>query len=370
MRDEKAPIESPQNNDEEIDLLELASKLWKSRRTIFIFAIAGAVIGLIVAFSIPKEYTTTIKLASEGNGNSSGKGLGALAAIAGIGGGQNNGGDAVMPALYPEVVSSVPFVVGLFDVPVKELESDTTCTVREYMGTRISSPWWSTVISLPRKAVSAIASIFRDSATENAGETKTDPFSLTIEEAGIKGAISSRIICTYDQQTGVNTISVTTQDPLVSAMMADTVAAHLQAFITDYRTSKARKDLEYVGQLNDEARTNYYTAQQKLADYLDRNQGITLHSAQVTRDRLTNEAQLAFSLFNQTSQQLQVAKAKVQETTPVYATVEPATVPLRPSKPSKPLIIIGFILVAVIAASVKILSAGYLDSIKSQLSDK
>ena len=82
MSDGKDIIVRPENGDEEeIDLLELAAKLWKSRRTIFIYAGVAAIIGLVVAFSIPKEYTTTIKLAPELSGSSSPskKGLGSLA---------------------------------------------------------------------------------------------------------------------------------------------------------------------------------------------------------------------------------------------------------------------------------------------------
>ena len=191
---------------------------------------------------------------------------------------------------------------------------------------------------------------------------------LSKKETLVKEALSARIAGSYDDKTGINTISVTMQDPQVSAMLADTVAHHLQQFVTDYRTSKARKDLEYAEQLNNEARESYYAAQQRLADYLDRNQGISLHSAQVTRDRLSNEAQLAFSLFNQTSQQVQLAKAKVQENTPVYAIVEPATVPLRASKPSKAMILIGFTIVAAIAASAKILLSDTFKALKTKVS--
>ena len=50
-----------------------------------------------------------------------------------------------------------------------------------------------------------------------------------------------------------------------------------------------------------------------------------------------------------------MAKAKVQQTTPVYTVVQPATVPLRPSKPSKVLILVGFVFLAVVAASAWIL---------------
>ena len=55
---------------------------------------------------------------------------------------------------------------------------------------------------------------------------------------------------------------------------------------------------------------------------------------------------LAFNLYNQMAQQFQLAKAKVQELTPVYAVVQTATVPLASSKPSKTFILIGCVFLA------------------------
>lgn len=51
-------------------------------------------------------------------------------------------------------------------------------------------------------------------------------------------------------------ISVEAQDPLICATLTDTVQNRLQQFITDYRTSKARKDLEYYQELCSEAKAN------------------------------------------------------------------------------------------------------------------
>ena len=64
---------------------------------------------------------------------------------------------------------------------------------------------------------------------------------------------------------------------------------------------------------------------------------------------------LAYSLYNQTAQQLQLARAKVQESTPVYAVVQPATVPLMPSKPSKMMILVGCVFLAGAAAAAWVL---------------
>ncbi|MDE5997864.1 MAG: chain-length determining protein [Muribaculaceae bacterium] len=338
--------------EQEIDLLELAMKLWKQKKKIAIWCLIGAVIGLVVAFSIPREYTTDVKLAPElGNGQKVSGSLGAMAAMVGIGNAAQGGSDAVNPTLYPDVVSSVPFLVGLFNVPVEEIKGEKAIPLKEYMEDDLRSPWWSVIMGLPFKLIGMLTS----NDEEDDLNKPTDTFHLTKSEDLIVKALQTRINASVDTKTSVITISVMMQDPLISATLADTVVNRLQEYITDYRTNKARQDLKYAELLNDEAKENYYKAQQKYADYLDRNNGLILHSAQTTRERLQNEATLAFNLYNQTAQQLQMAKAKVQENTPVYATVTPATVPIKPTSPRKPLILVGFVFLAFVACSAWIL---------------
>ncbi len=345
MQDEK-DMKAKEGEEAEIDLLELALNLWKRRRTLIKWTAIGIVVGLIVAFSIPREYDASVKLAPEAGNNKSSGSISALASMAGLGGGGSSGSDAVYPQLYPDVVSSVPFLTGLFDVQVQTQEDGERITVEEYMTEDIASPWWSSIIGLPWK----ILGLFKSKEPEDEDHVLNN-FQLTPEEAALVSALSHRINASVDGKTSVVTISVQMQDALVAAILADTVVSRLQQYVTDYRTNKARQDLEYAEKLNNEAQQEYYRAQQALADYSDRNQGIATQTARITRDRLENEASLAFSLYNQTAQQVQHAKAKVQENTPVYAVVVPATVPIRPSSPRKPLILVGFAFLAFVACS-------------------
>lgn len=347
---------APHENDEEqeIDLLELAMKLWNQKKKICLWCLIGAIVGLVVAFSIPREYTTDVKLAPElGNNQKISGSLGAMAAMVGIGGGAQGGSDAVNPILYPDVVNSVPFLVGLFNVPVETVEGGKTIPLREYVKEDLRAPWWSAIMGFPFKLLGMIRG--GDDDDDSDPNKKPDTFKLTNQEADIVKALQSRISASVDTKTSVITITVMMQDPLISATLADTVVNRLQEYITDYRTNKARKDLEYAELLNKEAQENYYKAQQTYADYLDRNNGLIIHSAMTTRERLQNEATLAFNLYNQTAQQVQMAKAKVQENTPVYATVTPATVPIKPSAPRKPLILVGFVFLAFVASAAWIL---------------
>lgn len=337
--------------EQEIDLLELARKLWDARRLIVKWCIVGAVVGLVVAFSIPKEYTTTVKLSPElqSSKSSLGGGLSSLASVAGINLNSMNTVDAVYPELYPDVVSSIPFATELFDVPVTDLEGELQTTVYDYLSEHTRSPWWSVVMGLPGKVIGWTLSLFKEE--EESGEGQTDPFQLTKDEMVVVKTLNERIGCSVDDKSSVVTLSVTMQDPLIAATLTDTVMTNLQRYITEYRTNKSRNDLAYTQMLFDEARENYYSAQQSYARYMDQNQNVVLRSVRTEQERLQNEMNLAYNVYSQMAQQLQMAKAKVQENTPVYAVIQPATVPLKASKPSKMIILVGFVFLAAAASA-------------------
>lgn len=347
----KQDITSSQSpiGEQEIDLIELAQKVWKSRRLIFKSCGYAFIIGLIVAFSIPKEYTTSVTLAPESSSKSGSGNMGALAAMAGINLSSSSGEDALSPELYPDIVSSTPFLLELFNIKVKNQKGDLNTTLYNYLDKHQHAPWWGVVMSAPFKALGWAVSLFKDKPAENT-TGKLDPFKLTQDESIIADGLSKRIAVAIDKKTGITTLSVTMQDPLISASLTDTVMFRLQKYITDYRTNKARHDLAFAEKLFREAKTNYTEAQKKYATFVDANQNIILFSYRAEQERLQNEMNLAYNVYNQVAQQVQMAKAKVQEITPVYTVVQPATVPLKPVKPNKVMILVGFIFLAVVGS--------------------
>lgn len=337
------------DNEKEIDFIALGKRLWKRRKMFLKWCLVGAVIGIIVAYSIPKEYTTNVRLAPEDSDSQGGTAdLGALAAMAGFNLGTTTS-DAVYPTLYPEIVASVPFSLSLLDVPLTDEDGERSFTLKEYLLQDTRAPWWSVITQAPIKLKGKFMSLFKTKKKEEGPDHKPDPFRLTEKEDLLIKAVKGAVKVSVDKKTYVVDVDVTLQDPVASAMLADTVVNRLREYVTQYRTNKARQDLAYVEKINQEAKEAYYTAQQKYADYLDTHQGMVMHSAQTMRDRLENEATLAFNLFNQTSQQLQMAKAKVQEQTPVYAVIQPASVPILPSAPRKVLILVVFIFLSFLA---------------------
>ena len=362
----QSPVSSPE--EQEIDLLELAGKVWAERCLVLKWCGVAVVVALIVGFSIPKEYTTTVMLAPEVEGGS--RSLGGLSALAGMAGINVDAGetsDALYPELYPDIVSSVGFTTELFPVSVEDEEGELKTTLYNYLKEEQRSPWWSAILSFPFKCIGWITSLFRDEEEENVGQG-IDPFRLTKDETSVVKMLNERISVSVDKKTSVITLSVTMQDPLISATMTDTVMQKLQNYITEYRTNKARHDLDFTQKLYDEAQKKYYVAQQAYADYVDMNQNISLRSVQTRQERLQNEMNLAYNLYNQTAQQLQLAKAKVQENTPVYTIVQAATVPLKASKPSKLMILVGFVFLAgVISVGWILFGKGLWSSLKQSI---
>lgn len=343
-----------QEEDElEIDLMEYARKLWAARKLLLKVAGIAAVVGVVIALSIPKKYTAEVTLSPE-SGKSGGGSLSGMAAMLGIGS-VNMGGDAnaLNISMTSDIVATTPFILELFDTQVKTLDGEVDTTFVAYLETE-SAPWWSAVMSLPGKAIGGVISLF--SSKEEEEEIKAiDPFQLTKKQMSQVNAIKSIIMATSDKKTGITKVSVTLQDPLVAATMVDTVLTKLQKYITKYKTSKAQEDCNYWEQLYKQRQKEYYEAQEKYARYSDTNKGVILQSVRIEQERLQNEQTLAFQVFSQVATQLQMSKAKLQEEKPAFAILEPASVPLLPSGTSRKMILIGIVFLAVAGAAAWIL---------------
>ena len=334
-------------NMEEIDLLKLAKSVWRKRAFILKAAAVGAVVGVVVAFSIPREYTTTVKMAPEGVKTSAAGGMADLAAMAGINlGGQNQSGDGINLMLYPDIVSSTPFIVEMSQIPVRGKEMPSPVSLYDYVDQELSAPWWSHVVGAPMRLIGWIFSSEDGDAAE-----ALNPYALSREQSLVLNALQHRIAISVDKKTGVITATATMQDPLVAAQAADSMVGKLEAYMSEYRTEKAKRDLAFTQNLFDEARQQYYEAQQRYARAVDANRNFARQSAQVELDRLQNEQQLAFGVYSQLAQQLENAKIKVQEQMPCVTIIEPASVPVNRSNMGKPVILFIFVFLGLMAGT-------------------
>jgi len=340
---------NPHNDEMEIDLLEIVRKIIGIRKTLYKAAIVGAFIGLVIGFSIPKKYTVTVTLSPEMGSSKGNSGLAGLAASF-LGSGASmgaDGSDALNAALSSDIVSSTPFLLDLLNMQVPSLQKGgKEMNLSAYLDSQ-SSPWWSYILGMPGMVIGGIKDLL--SSDEEEEQSMNGMLVLTEEESEKILSLKKNISVVMDKKTAVTNVSVTLQNPKVTAVVADSVVRKLQECIIGYRTSKAKEDCVYLEKLYQDRQQEYYAAQKKYADYVDTHDNLILQSVRAEQERLQNDMSLAYQVYSQVATQLQMARAKVQEEKPVFAVVEPAVVPLQPSGMGKKMYILAFMFLAVFA---------------------
>ncbi|MGN0201737.1 MAG: Wzz/FepE/Etk N-terminal domain-containing protein [Candidatus Cryptobacteroides sp.] len=333
------------SGDESVNGIDLA-KFWvktkASWKLILCCVGVSAVLGLIVGFSIPKKYKVVTKLAPELS-NSAVNRLSSLANLAGMNANVLGSSDAVYPMIYPEIIYSANFMVDLFDMPVT-LAGEEPMTLYEYVRDHSRRPWWSALFQLPGKLFALLKK--EEDADPDA---PVDPYRLTFEQAAVAKTLVSNIRATVEKKTMLITIETTMQDPVVAADLARYANEKLKKYVTDYRTDKVRETVEYLEGVLVQTRDDYYDAQKIYASYVDSHRNLVLQSVKVEAERLQNDMNMKYTLYKSVAQQLQEANLKVQQETPVFTEIVPASVPLRPCAPSKKKILAAFLFLGLVA---------------------
>ena len=337
---------------EEIRILDLLRELLGAWKTILKWAAVFAVVGIVITVSLPNEYTVTTKMVPETAPRNTN--VNTLANIAGISLAPTTT-DAFSPSIFPEIVKSNPFVTDLFPVEVsyKLKKESVNSDYYTYMRDFYREPWWKAVIKAPAKFFRWIKSLFTGKSQPVVGYENLNLSRLTSEQSRVASRIRQNI--QLDYKSSVLTLKLTAQDPSVAARISAEVVARLQEYVTNYRTEKSRKTLEYHQKLYEEYKDRYYDSQQRYARYVDSHQNIILQSVRIEQERLQNEMNLNYQLFNSCAQQLQAAQAKVQEETPVLTVINPPATPLSPSAPKRGLLIVAFIFLGVVFSALWIL---------------
>ncbi|MEY8705783.1 Wzz/FepE/Etk N-terminal domain-containing protein [Bacteroides faecichinchillae] len=332
----------------EIDLLDILRRIIAIRKTLYKAIIIGLIIGVIVSLSIPKQYTVNVTLSPEMGTNKAGNGIAGLAATF-LGGttAMGEGTDALNASLSSDIVSSTPFLLELLNMKVT-VDEDSQKTLSTYLEDE-SSPWWSYVIGFPGMAINGVKSLFADKEFSNeANWQHSGVINLTKKEKEKVAFLRKNITAVIDKKTAITNVTVILQNPKVAAVVADSVVHRLQEYIINYRTSKAKEDCTYLEKLFEERKQEYYEIQKRYAEYVDTHDNLILQSVRAEQERLQNDMNLAYQVYSQVANQLQVARAKVQEEKPVFAVVEPAVIPLKASGISSKVYIALFIFMAVV----------------------
>ncbi|WP_340103295.1 Wzz/FepE/Etk N-terminal domain-containing protein [Rhodohalobacter sp. 8-1] len=355
---------SGDNGENEIDLVELAKHIWENRSTIYKFLAVGIVFGLAVALLSPKEYQSGATLMPEMPSESGASSLlQQYGGLLGMSGSADLGSEGMIPPqLYPQIVQSLPFQLELLNQEVRFNEFDTTATVYTFFDEINTPSIFSYItgytIGLPGK----IIGLFREETPEMGlprGFEADSIISVTKDQMEIIDNMRGRVNVSLNEQTGVINLTVEMPDPNAAAQVAKTSIELIKEYVTQYRTRKAQEDLQFSQEQLESAEERFREAQDRLAEFRDANINLSTARAQTQQQRLQSEYDLTFNVYNSMAQQVEQAKLKVQEQTPVVSILQPVQVPVDDTTSGLRVLIL-FVVLAGVCSIVLILFKYYI----------
>jgi uncharacterized protein involved in exopolysaccharide biosynthesis len=325
------------NNEDEIDLIELAKTIWDNRKTIYKFVGVGFLLGILFALLSTKEYVSSATLmpeyAKEGNLGGASSLIQQFGGAFGISGGSySSNSNAIRVDLYPRIVSSLTFQDKLAREEFYFAKYDTTTSIYDYY--------------LELEGVGVLSFIFDQEISRTEGYINSGIIRLSKSEMAVIEELRSRVSANLDDESGIVSVSAKMEDPELAANITKYAIEELTEYLTNYRIEKVLNDLEFVQEQLEGAKRRFEEAQLILADFDDGNQGNLTARAQTERQRLRSEYDIAVNVYNSLTQQFEEAKLKVQEETPVFKVLQPVQVPVEPTGPGKLIYIFAFILLS------------------------
>lgn len=348
-------LAAPEKNKEVIDLRTLCRTImrhWRRYLIVMPIIVGLSVLGIL---QVPRYYECKVELSPELSSTPDG-GLRNLMSNVGLGGLAGAETEAIYPFLYPDLINSTEFCQSMFDVPIETHDGRVKTDYKTYLlRHQQHAPWDEWVSVMKKRFMSGQQPKAPVASTD--GNSSDHIIRLSKVDHDIVTAISSNINCTVDKKTEVIFIRVTDQDPLVCAAVADTVMTRLQDFIMEYRTKKARIDLEYSEKIYEAAKKEYDEAHERHFEYTDSHRDVVSPAAEAIAQKLEGDMNLKLSTLTEVTRQLQLAKAKVQENTPAFTVVQGPAMPLLPAGPKRVLFVLGMTILAFVLTTLSLFAS-------------
>ena len=359
------------DRSDEIILKEIIPKVWHSRKFILLCLGLFLLLGVIIAFTSPVSYTASCTLVPQ-TGDKGGSNLGGLASIMGVNLGSPMTGETLSPAVYPQIIKSVPFCKEIMQTPIvvnsskgKTITLYEYYTEKKYQPVNVMHNLKKYTIGLPGLLISIMKpntalSVNNDTIT---GRVIT----LTKEERIVIANIQKNIHFESNPKDGYIALGYSFSEPQPTAVIAQNIYATLEKYVTNYKTQKQLDNLAFVEESYEKARKDFMQKQANLAAFQDANRDLASAMARTTERRLNTEYDVAYTVYNELAKQQEQAKISVNESTPILTVIDPVVVPYQKSAPRRSIILFAFLFLGLVVSLGWIFTKSFIQDIISEV---
>ena len=365
-------VKPVEQEEEGIDIMAIIRSLWDGRKTIFICLGIFIALGLVAALTMKRVYTVKTVMVPQLNSKQNSS-LGTLAALAGIDMGMQTSASDLSPLVYPEIVNSVPYRLELIHTPLHYKKCDHPISMFDYAVSGIERPGLffyikKYTIGLPGVIIGAIQGpqkeIVYGYATGSADTVAIKPIVVTAAEQKMLDAVSRIVSLDVNKKEGYLTLTVKGLEPVQTAELAIKAQQLLQEMLTRFRVEKSESELTYIQARYDEIKAENDRYQEQLAVINDRTQGFTTTRDRIERDRIQAKYNVSNAIYNEMAKQLEQAKMQVKRDTPVYAVIQPVSIPMKPSNSRAKTLIVWTFFGFIVGCGI-VIGKGYMPKLKA-----
>jgi hypothetical protein len=334
-------IPSPSSSEDKIDLKDLVIPMWNARRLILSIALLGAVLGWVYGFLTPETYTSkSIFLPQTSQSGSAFGSLGGLASLAGINLNSGAGADGeISPTLFATIITSSPFQKQILDS--KLFLSEDSISYREYLKNRPVSGRsiiQKYTIGLPVTILSFFTEL---KPKETSVLNSSGLVALDAEEFGLRNSLGGKISVILDKKEGFVNLIVVEDDPLVAAQVAQITESTLQNWIIEHKIKNVKAQYDFIERQLKVKEKEFFSIQEELANYTDRNQNVLSASYLTRLGRLQAEFDLANTVYSELAKQKVQIEIQLNKNTPTFSVIHPVAVPLGKNGPRMSIYYLG-----------------------------
>lgn len=347
--EDSRPGRDVRRNFDEVTFADLAAHvwafcraIWEQRWSVAKSWLAGSILGVVIAFGARTEYTASTKILPYRT-SGTGSNLTGLAGLAGVRLPQGVGEQTITADLYPEVAGTLDFRVAVAETPIRFTDSRERVTPMKYFR-EIAQPTVGEyllryTVGLPALVWSSI----RPPEAINpvpARDSEPDLKYYDSEYRSVLKELQGRLTTTADKKTLVITMTARMPDRLAAADLVRIASDHLMKRIIEYDSRKAAEQVLFLEEQVAAAKGRIDRVEREQAVLSDRSRGTLSATAQLEAQRLQREYSLAFDIYRQVASELEQARTKKTQDTPVFTVLEQVVVPDRRSRPRRGLIVL------------------------------